>query len=545
VAIAGALLFSRRRVLAGVLMAAGMLIPLAPVTVHNYAVSGEFIPLVWQGGLNFYLGNNATATGWSATSPEIRKDWYGGYADMIAIPRQALGRAPTFSEVSDFWEAKGLAFVRQQPLKWLRLLARKVGLFWNRMELPNNQDFNFIKTYSPVLRNPLIAFGTMAPLALVGLFAFRRHARRLYFLYGMLLASFAGTVAFFVCDRYRLPFVPPMLVLAGGVVGLLVATVRQRRPGASLAALASIAAAALIVNLNLTGVRPPDLAQSYTDMGKAYVGLGDYQQATGYFDRAMEVNPAWGEAYEQIGLVKMRQGDNAAATDYLLKAVRVWPDVAAPYRALAMIYLNEGNLPEARQAVDRALEISPFLEGAHNILGSIQRREGRPDLATASFIKETEINPSDWRAHANLGSTYDEAGDRARALEAFGKALALSPANPEVVLPLATLYAKNGDHQAARSLLDKLQPEAATDVNLKYNRAVILQQSGSSEEARSMYEEILRTNGLHEGALVNLGVIYARSGRTGEAQDLWLRALSVNPDNQTARRNLELLKSPE
>lgn len=545
VAVAGALIFSRRRLLAGVLITVGLLIPLAPVTIHNYAVSREFIPLVWQGGLNFYLGNNAAATGWSATSPEIRKDWYGGYADMIAIPRQSLGRTPTFGEVSDYWKAKGLAFMRQQPVNWLRLTARKIGIFWNRMELPNNQDFNFMRLYSWVLRNPLVTFGSAAPLALVGLFAFRRRARRLYFLYGLLLTSFAGTVAFFVCDRYRLPFVPPMLVLAGGSLGCLVAAIRQRRRATSLAWLGSLAAAALIVNVNFTGVRPPDFAQSYCDMGKMYVSLGDYGRAADYLNQALAANPSWGEAYEQLGLIKMKQGDKPAAADLFLRAVKAWPDFAAPYRSLAMIYLDQGNLEQARQAAETALRISPFLEGAHNVLGSIQRREGKIDQAVASFMKEIETNPSDWRAYANLGSLYDESGDHGNALAAYQKALALSPANPEVMLALAMLHAKSGDNEAARALLDKLEPEAAADINLKYNRAVILQQSGSTEEAQKIYEEILRTNSLHEGALVNLGVIYARAGRSQEARGLWQRALSVNPANQTARRNIELLTSPE
>lgn len=544
VAVAGALLFSRRRVLAGILMAAGVLIPLVPVTVHNYAVSREFIPLVWQGGLNFYLGNNAAATGWSATSPEIRKDWYGGYADMIAIPREELGREPTFSEVSDYWKAKGTAFIRQQPMEWLRLVARKIGIFWNRMELPNNQDFNFMRLYSWVLRNPLVTFGTAAPLALVGLFAFWRQAKRLYFLYGLLLTSFAGAAAFFVCDRYRLPFVPPMLVLAGGSLSVLVAAIRSRKHAAVAAWLVSAGLAAVIINANFTGVRPPDFAQSYGDLGKMYVSLGDYSRAEGYLNKALAANPMWGEAYEQLGLIKMSQGDNPAAAGLLLKAVKAWPDVAAPYRSLAMTYLAEDSLEQARSAAETALRISPFLEGVRNVLGSIQRRQGHLDQAAASFLKEIEINPSDWRAYANLGSLYEQTGDLGRALEAYQKSLALSPGNAEVTAALAALHAKRGDYEAARSLLDKLPPEAS-DITSKYNKAVILQQSGSTQQAQDLYEEILKTNALHEGALVNLGVIYAKSGRNQEARSLWQRALAVNPGNQTARRNIELLDNPD
>jgi tetratricopeptide (TPR) repeat protein len=545
VAVAGAVLLARRRLAAGLVVAAGLAIPLAPVTLHNYLESGEFVPLVWQGGINFYLGNNPAATGWSATSPDVRKDWWGGYNDMIAIPREALGRQPSYNEVSNYWTARGLAFIKSQPAEWTRLTLKKIALFWGSREFPNNQDFNFMKLYSWVLRNPLVTFGTIAPLALVGLFVFWPQARRLCFLYGLVLTSFVGTVAFFVCDRYRLPAVPPLLVFAGGAVAYLVAQARRRAP-ARLAILACcLAGAALVVNLNLAGMRLPDFAQSYCALGKVYGSLGDDNQAALYYGKALDVNPKWGEAYEQLGLVRMRAGDNRQAEELLRKATGVWPDFATPYRALAMIYLSEGKTGEARQAVEAALRLAPYLEDCYNVLGSIQRKEGLLADAVASFAKEIQINPSGWRAYANLGGAYEEAGDRERAEQAYRRCLDLNPDNPEVTLSLATLYAKGGRYDLAKPLMDRLGKGTLEDVNLKYNRAAILQQSGSVDEASRLYEEVLAANPAHEGSLVNLGVIYAKQGLTDRARDLWQRALAVNPGNQTARRNLELLAQPQ
>jgi tetratricopeptide (TPR) repeat protein len=544
VAVAGAALFARRRLTAALVVAAGLAIPLAPVTVHNYVVSGEFVPLVWQGGINFYLGNNPAATGWSATSPDVRKDWWGGYNDMIAVPREALGRQPGYNEVSDYWTARGLAFIRNRPAEWLGLTLKKMALFWGSRELPNNQDFNFMKLYSWVLRNPLVTFGTLAPLALVALFVFWPQARRLYFLYGLVLTSFVGTVAFLVCDRYRLPAVPPIAIFAGGAAAYLVALVR-RRAIARLAILGCcLTGAALVVNLNLAGMRLPDFAQSYCAVGKIYGSIGDDTQAAVYYNKALGVNPRWGEAYEQLGLISMREGDNRQAEDLLVKATQVWPDFAAPHRALAMIYLSEGKIAEARQALEAALRLAPYLEDCYNVLGSIQRREGRPAEAIESFRKEIQINPSGWRAFANLGGSYEEVGDPDQAAEAYQRSLDLNPDNPEVTLALATLYAKSGRYDLAKPLMDRLGAGALGDLNLKYNRAAILQNSGSIEEAKQLYEEILAASPVHEGSLVNLGVIYAKQGLTDRARELWLRALEVNPGNATARRNLELLTEP-
>jgi len=543
-AIAGAAVFSRRKLMASLLLAAGIIIPLAPVTIHNYAVSDEFIPLVWQSGINFYLGNNAASNGWSATGPDVRKDWWGGYNDMIAVPREMLGREPSFNEVSDHWTRRGLSFIETHPVGWLRLVLRKTALFWSSMEFPNNQDYNFMKLYSWLLRNPAVTFGTVAPLALVGMFVFWREARRLYFVYALFLSSFAGAIAFFVCDRYRLPALPPMFIFAGALAVYLTDLAAARRFARLGIYLACVAGAALVVNLNLTGERLPDFAQSYCGLGKVYAAMGDKEEAARVFEKALSVNPGWAETYEQLGLLRMQAGQNKEAEDLLLKATRVWPDFATPYRALAMIYLSEGRVSESRLAIEKALTLAPFLEDAYNVLGSIQRQEGGLEEAVLSFRKELEVNPSSWRAYANLGSVYEEMGKPEMAIEAYEKSVDLNTENPDALLALATLHAKHGRYGAARALLDRVGSEPVGDINLKYNRAAILQQNGSLEEAAQIYEEILKENQFHEGSLVNLGVIYAKRGRTAEASGLWQRTLAVNPSNATARRNLDLIGRP-
>ena len=542
VAGAGAIALSKRKSLAVGLLAAGIILPLAPVTLHNYAASGEFIPVVWQGGLNFYLGNNADATGWSATSPELRKDWAGGYADMIAIPREALGRQPTFTEVSDYWTRRGLAFMRQKPLKWAELTARKIALFWSRQELPNNQDFNFMKMYSWVLRNPAVTFGTTAPLALAGLFAFWPRRRKLVFLYGLILSSFVGTVAFFVCDRYRLPSVPLLLILAGGFISAMVQAARMNKRTYLVLCLLGLAAASFVVNFNLTGAKSPDFAQSYCGVAEAYLLMERDDLARKYLNLAIQTNPMWAEAYEQLGVLDMKEGDNAAAASLFLKATAIQPDYAAPYRELAMIYLAAGNLADAKHAAETALRISPSIEGAYNILGSIERQQGEPLGAIAFFRKEIETDPANWRAYANLGGAYAELDSLDEAAAAYEKSLEINPDNPEAIVSLAALETQRGRSDVARSILERLKPGQAADLNLKYNRAVILQTSGDYEQADSLYEEVLALDPRYEGALVNLGVIRAKEGRSNEAVDLWKRALAVNPANQTAKRNIELLK---
>jgi Flp pilus assembly protein TadD/4-amino-4-deoxy-L-arabinose transferase-like glycosyltransferase len=539
--IVGALAYAKPRAAATAALLAGMVLPVAPVTIHNYTVSGEFIPVVWQGGINLYLGNNEAADGWSATSPEIRKDWWGGYRDMIAIPREALGRDPTYGEVSDFWTGKALDFVRSQPLRWSGLMLKKIAIFWSSLEFPNNQDYNFMKIHSWILRNPIVNFGTVAPLSLLGIIVLLRRARRLYFIYAFLLSYFAASIAFFVCARYRSPALPVLCMFAGGAAAYLIGLLKSGRFLRVLLCAGALVPLALVVNVNLTGEHPPDLAQSYTQVGKVYVERGDDASAADCFARAIASNPNWAEAYEQLGLLRMKQQNKQEAERLLLKAVEILPGLASAHRALGMLYLSLGNLSAARVSVSQAIIHAPYLEDSHNILGSIERQEGNREQAISLFRQEIEINPTNWRAYANLAGIYDEDGDSDKAIEAYRQAIELSPGNPDIILALASLYASEGRHDLARSLMESLSAKMPEEINLRYNQAVLLQRDGRNDEAANIYREILREVPYHEGSLVNLGVIYARQGQTGEARQLWLRVLEVNPSHETARRNLELL----
>lgn len=541
-AVLGAILLARRRLVHALLVLLGVVIMLAPVTTHNMAVSGEFIPLVWQGGLNFYLGNNPAADGWSATSPELRKDWWGGYNDQIAIPEQEFGREMLYTEISDYWTRRGLGYVASDPGGWIRLMLRKAALFWGSDEFPNNLDYNFMKLHSWVLRNPVITFATVAPLAVLGLIVLAPRARRLYFLYAFFLSFFAGTVAFFVCSRYRIPVLPVMMIFAGGAAAYIVDSIRARKTARIVLSAVVLAAAGALVSLNLAGEDLPGFAQSYTVFANVYREQGDLAQAKVCLEQSIEVSPLWGEGHEGLGMIAMERGDLDAAEDHLRRAVEAEPSRATAHRALAMLYISRGDLREARTAVETALMYAPYQEDNYNILGTIERQEGNNERAIELFEKEIEINPSNWRAYANLASALDESGDLETAIDAYEKAIELQPNEADLVYALATAYTRTGRDDRAEALLSRMEDTVPANPALRYNHAVLLQKDGKVEEASLIYEQILIMNGSHEGALVNLGVIYAGQGRDEEALDLWERALLANPANANARRNIDLLR---
>ena len=127
----------------------GFLIPVLPVWAHNARQGDPATVLAWQGGINFYIGNNPSANGWSAVAPGMRTDWKGGYEDALRLARERSGRALKPSEVSSFWTSEGMKFWAAQPGAALRLLGLKSLLFWANTEIRNNEDPRFYRHTAP------------------------------------------------------------------------------------------------------------------------------------------------------------------------------------------------------------------------------------------------------------------------------------------------------------------------------------------------------------------------------------------------------------
>ncbi|MCK4409505.1 MAG: glycosyltransferase family 39 protein, partial [Candidatus Eisenbacteria sp.] len=107
------------------LFAVGTVVVVAPMTISNYVVGGDFVLTSSNGGINFWIGNNDQADGTFLVPADMRADLYGG--SKLAA-EHALGRSLSRSQVSSYWFTKGLEFVKAHPGQDLKLLGRKLLL---------------------------------------------------------------------------------------------------------------------------------------------------------------------------------------------------------------------------------------------------------------------------------------------------------------------------------------------------------------------------------------------------------------------------------
>ncbi|TMA51455.1 MAG: hypothetical protein E6J75_18480 [Deltaproteobacteria bacterium] len=310
-----------RPVAAATVFAAGLGLALLPVAWRNHHLSGAWILTTSQAGQNFYTGNNPTNP-WGAYGalPFVRGNPHFEEADFRAAAEARAGRPLEPREVSAFWFAEAFRHIREHPGFAARAFFCKLVLFWNDFEISDNQDQYLLERDSWVLRLPLLGFGAVVPLALLGAVAGFRNRREIRLLCGFVVVYCASVVAFFIFSRYRIQVVPALLPLAAAGVAELIARLRGRSWKPVASAVAVLAGASLFC-FHTFGIFGRD-NELVVEMRLRH--LAEMYETAGMADRAVDVlreavagcPTRCPQALEQLFAVYVRTGRLADGASY-------------------------------------------------------------------------------------------------------------------------------------------------------------------------------------------------------------------------------------
>ena len=235
-----------RRVRPAAVLAAGLALGMAPVVLRNVVVSHQWSLVSSHGGLNFYIGNSESATGFFHPIPGISPNITGQAEDARRVAERAVGHALTDAQTSDYFFGLAWTWIAAHPMEALGLFARKVGFVFSaqHVALPHSYPF-YAYDADTALRFLFVGPWLLIPLGSIGLVAAAPADRRSdYFVWASFVPGYTiGVAAFFVAERYRLPLLVPLCVGAGAALdgaARLVADGRVRRLAAPAAAFALV-----------------------------------------------------------------------------------------------------------------------------------------------------------------------------------------------------------------------------------------------------------------------------------------------------------------
>jgi Flp pilus assembly protein TadD len=515
--IAVVMLIVQRRITPAALLVTGLLVGMAPVAVRNVVVAGEWTLVSSHGGLNFYVGNNADATGFYRPVPGVRPAIVGQEVDTRRIATQALGHPATDAEASSYFFGLAWTWISAHPLDATRLFVKKFAFTFHAVHLALPQSYAFFAYDTPgILRFLWVGPWLLVPLGLVGAWVGIRGSTGSsgssgsgFVVWISFVPMYATAVAlFFVADRYRLPLMVPLCVCAGGALDFTIEAIRRSTLRALVAPTAVFAVLFAAVNWPTPWINDGRWTEGLRTAERLVIGkqYAEAERQAAWLDAHNPPHPGAG----QLGVAQqlMALNDYDRALPYLTRAHAADPNEPYASYALGQALLKLGRaadaVPHLRQGFDAGIELQNGGEDYARALVDT----GDLSSAAAALRRIQPADSADAEAWLRLGRMGME-----------GRA-------PEVAEPFFR-------HAAA------MQPaDAATRQQYGLNLLVL---NRFADAARELSESA-RLNPRDADTLSRLAYAEAKLGRATEARQHALDALAVDPNDPLARQLLSLLR---
>ncbi len=244
----------------------------------------------------------------------------------------------------------------------------------------------------------------------------------------------------------------------------------------------------------------------YKQAGTAAIGLGEYEQASAFLDRAEDLRPLY--RFETQGLRE-----------------RAWLDL---YQRAAPL-VNQGDYDGAAEIFEKANAIYDERPEVMITLGQIYAQLHQPDKSLENFD----------RAMAIVNDSAAAEGLDEETLASWRESAAGIP------LTRAAVLADAGRFEEAAAAFRELYTADPSNVSLARNLAGVLVQMGDNDEAFRVYEDLMNRPGLAAAEYYNIGVgfyqgsDYERAARAfgmaaqqstkdRDAIEMWARSLQID-----------------
>jgi len=364
----------------------GVALLVSPITVRNYLKFQDFILVTADGGKVFFHGNGPGSTGMEradlpdqgfAEEGQVDPD----YAHVLfrKTARELTGRPLKPSECAQFWLSYTLDHIRSHPFSAFVLALKKFFYFWGNYEV-HDIDSAY-KNYQKIQTWPLLPFGIISALAIVGMGVSLKKFRQAFLLYSMVLIYLVSVLVFFVTSRYRLPATPFLSIFAACTLAFLSNKLREKRVKSFLAYSGLFVSLFLGTHfLFLKDVQTLDRWQRATRIhyslgGNLLFKKGLYHEAIQELQKAITLEPKFAPAYNRLGMSYAILSDYERAEKYFCKVIELSPGIDQGYLNLGLLYELKGEPSKALPLLEKAYSLNPQNPKTKEHLQKVKDRE--------------------------------------------------------------------------------------------------------------------------------------------------------------------------
>jgi tetratricopeptide (TPR) repeat protein len=361
----------------------GFFLVVSPITLRNYFKFQDFVLITADGGKVFYHGNGPGSTGMErADLPDqgFREEGMGDPDPAHALFRQTArsisGKPLKPSECSGFWFRRTLDFMSSRPITSFSLVVKKFFYFWGNYEV-HEIDSNY--KYDLILRHwPLVPFGFLSILGMVGMVLARKKIGQAFLLYSAVGVYLLSVLIFFAASRYRLPAAPFLALFASFSLTSFYTLWREKRKIALFALLGfSILLWPLI---NLPFRKEVQALEQWQVATRIHYSLGgnflfkkrQYREAIEEYRKALALAPDFAPAYNRLGMTQAILGELEEAGKNFRKVIELAPDMDQGYLNLGILYQLKGEPGNALPLLEKALSLNPENSRARDHLEKVK-----------------------------------------------------------------------------------------------------------------------------------------------------------------------------
>jgi tetratricopeptide (TPR) repeat protein len=285
----------------------------------------------------------------------------------------------------------------------------------------------------------------------------------------------------------------------------------------------------------------PRFALAYTGLADAYLRMWDQtkdsawtQKALGAAHQAQALNDNLPEVHFVLGSIYTATGLTSEAIAELQRALQLAPNSDESLRRLGVAYAAAGRQQEAIAAYTKAIQVNPYLWTNYNFLGAAYFRLGDNDKALEAFQHITELEPDRASGYANVGAVYYRQGRWTECIPMFQKAIALQP-SPVYYSNLGTTLFFTGRYNDAAGMFEKAAEMKPNDASIRGNLADAYRWAGQTAKAAATYDQAIslafksfQVNPRDTQALGNLAVYYAKKGDSNRALSFIRQARGID-----------------
>ncbi|MGD2099691.1 MAG: tetratricopeptide repeat protein [Desulfobacterales bacterium] len=287
--------------------------------------------------------------------------------------------------------------------------------------------------------------------------------------------------------------------------------------------------------------KSPGKARPHFNLGSAFSGQKEDEQAIPQYQRALEIDPNLAQPHINLGEALERQGKMDEALEHYRTALELKPELPEALNNIGGILSKQGKTEEAIQYFQNALKFRPHYALAHFNLARALVKIGRTEEGIRHYYAAIQFKPDYVAAHNDLGSIYINMGEEQKAIQHYMAALQIDPDLVEVYNNLGIALMQEGKIDAAISQFQKalkLKPGFIMAEN-NLNRALAIRQRLETEISR--IDKLLKDNPENFVLHFQLGNLYFRKGEQDQAIKQYNRALQLNPKFVPALKNLALV----